>query len=137
MIRVAAVSDLHFTPDLIGTARAKELILLGEPIGAREAERYGLVNRVVPAVDFAAALDDTVARPRVADHQRAGQQAPHDAHLRHRLRHVPCRDAGILRALPGVRGASAGHGRPPQPLRRLTARRPRSGTRLAVYQLTG
>ena len=53
---------LYRLPRLIGGARAKELILLGEPISAREAERYGLVNRVVPAADFAAALDTTVAR---------------------------------------------------------------------------
>ena len=53
---------LYRLPRLIGGARAQELILLGEPIGARQAEHYGLVNRVVPAAGFAAALDDTVAR---------------------------------------------------------------------------
>jgi enoyl-CoA hydratase/carnithine racemase len=53
---------LYRLPRLIGSARAKELILLGEPIDAHTAERYGLVNRVVPAGDFAAALDDTVDR---------------------------------------------------------------------------
>ena len=53
---------LYRLPRLIGSARAKELILLGEAISAREAERYGLVNRVVPAADFPAALDTTVAR---------------------------------------------------------------------------
>lgn len=36
-------------PALIGVARAKELILTGEPIGAVTAERYGLVTRAVPA----------------------------------------------------------------------------------------
>lgn len=53
---------LYRLPRLIGAARARELILLGEPIAAREAERYGLVNRVVPAAEFARALDDTIAR---------------------------------------------------------------------------
>src|SRR2546426_490331 len=41
---------------------AKELILLGEPVSARTAEHYGLVNRVVAPADFARALEDTVAR---------------------------------------------------------------------------
>jgi enoyl-CoA hydratase/carnithine racemase len=49
-------------PRLIGAARATELILLGEPIGAREAERYGLVNRVVAAAEFPAAVDALVER---------------------------------------------------------------------------
>jgi enoyl-CoA hydratase/carnithine racemase len=35
-------------PRLIGLARAKELILLGEVIDAETALRFGLVNRVVP-----------------------------------------------------------------------------------------
>jgi enoyl-CoA hydratase/carnithine racemase len=51
---------LYRLPRLIGLARARELILLGEPIAAREAERHGLVNRVVPAAEFPRALDATV-----------------------------------------------------------------------------
>jgi enoyl-CoA hydratase/carnithine racemase len=53
---------LYRLPRLIGAARAKELILLGEPISAREAERYGLVNRTVPAADFLRVLDETIER---------------------------------------------------------------------------
>ena len=37
---------------LVGKGKAMELILTGAPIGASEAERIGLVNRVVPAADL-------------------------------------------------------------------------------------
>ena len=42
--------------------KTNELLLLGERIDAREAERLGLVNRVLPAAEFDAAVDDWALR---------------------------------------------------------------------------
>jgi enoyl-CoA hydratase len=42
--------------------KATELLLLGEQIPAEEAERIGIVNRVVPAVEFETAVRDWAAR---------------------------------------------------------------------------
>jgi enoyl-CoA hydratase/carnithine racemase len=53
---------LYRLPRLIGAARARELILLGEPIDASTAARYGLVNRVVAAAQFERELDATVQK---------------------------------------------------------------------------
>src|SRR6476620_10597443 len=41
-------------PRLVGKGRAMELILTGTPIGADDALRIGLVNRVVPAAELMA-----------------------------------------------------------------------------------
>jgi methylglutaconyl-CoA hydratase len=45
---VAAIV-MHDLTRLVGDRRARQLLLTGEPISAAEAERWGLVNRVVPA----------------------------------------------------------------------------------------
>lgn len=45
-------------PRLVGTGRAAELLLFGDTIDAATAERYGLVNRIVPAAEV---LDTAVA----------------------------------------------------------------------------
>jgi enoyl-CoA hydratase/carnithine racemase len=46
----------------VGRKKANELLLLGERIDAHEAMRIGLVNRVVPAAEFAAAIDEWAAK---------------------------------------------------------------------------
>src|SRR6478609_7765324 len=49
-------------PRLIGVHKAKELAFLAEVIDASEAERIGIVNRVVPAADLDDAVDTVVQR---------------------------------------------------------------------------
>jgi 2-(1,2-epoxy-1,2-dihydrophenyl)acetyl-CoA isomerase len=60
----------YLLPRLVGLARAKELFFAGEPIGAAEADRIGLVNRVVAddrLVETALELARTIAaRPATA-----------------------------------------------------------------------
>jgi enoyl-CoA hydratase len=52
-------------PRIIGRARAKQMIFSGAPIDAQRAERWGLVNEVVPASDLSAKaheLTDQICR---------------------------------------------------------------------------
>jgi enoyl-CoA hydratase len=49
-------------PAVVGLGRAKELVMTGKLIGAEEAERIGLVNRVAPADGLEAAVDELVAK---------------------------------------------------------------------------
>jgi enoyl-CoA hydratase/carnithine racemase len=49
-------------PRLIGTARALELVFMAETIDAKEADRIGLVNRVVPADRLMTAAKEMAAK---------------------------------------------------------------------------
>jgi enoyl-CoA hydratase len=46
----------------VGRKKTNELLLLGERIDAREAERLGLVNRVLPAAGFVAGVEEWALR---------------------------------------------------------------------------
>ena len=49
-------------PERIGLARATEMAMLGERIGARQALEWGLINRVAADDEFEATVDELAAR---------------------------------------------------------------------------
>ena len=49
-------------PRLVGFSKAMELLLLGEPVDAHEAQRIGLVAKVFPAAEFAASTKEITER---------------------------------------------------------------------------
>lgn len=49
-------------PSRVGFARAAELALLGEPLGARQAQEWGLINRVWPDGEFASQAGELLER---------------------------------------------------------------------------
>jgi enoyl-CoA hydratase/carnithine racemase len=61
--RVGLIPDVGGSsrlPAVVGLGRAKELIMTGKLIGAAEAERIGLVNRIAPAEELEAATQALV-----------------------------------------------------------------------------
>ena len=52
----------YLLPRLLGPHRAKEMMFLGEDVPATDADRWGLVNEVVPAAELQATVDDLAAR---------------------------------------------------------------------------
>ena len=58
----ADMGATYLLPRLIGYGRACEMLMTGEPVDAREAERIGLVNRVVPHEELDAATQTMVER---------------------------------------------------------------------------
>ncbi len=62
---LGAVPDLalaYTLPRAVGMPRAKEIVFSNRTVKAEEAERIGLVNRVIPAAEFAAAVKETAER---------------------------------------------------------------------------
>jgi 2-(1,2-epoxy-1,2-dihydrophenyl)acetyl-CoA isomerase len=51
-----------FVPSRVGFARATEMAMLGERIGARQALEWGLINQVWPDEEFVTRADELVAR---------------------------------------------------------------------------
>ena len=59
---VPDAGGMWLLPRLVGMQRAKELVFFGDALPARDAERIGLVNRVVPADELEAAAREWAER---------------------------------------------------------------------------
>ena len=60
-VGIPSVIEAALLPQLIGWGRTRRLLYTGEIIGGEEAERWGLVERVVPAAALDQAVEDWVS----------------------------------------------------------------------------
>ena len=67
------MGSAYLLPRLVGLGRATEILMFGDPVGAEDAVRIGLANRVVPAAALAEEAN-ALAR-RIADGPNFGYQA--------------------------------------------------------------
>jgi enoyl-CoA hydratase len=58
----AGDGGVAFFPLMIGFRRAKEMLMLGDPISGSEAADIGLINKAVPEADLDAAVDELAVR---------------------------------------------------------------------------
>jgi hypothetical protein len=59
---VALAGATQFLPLVVGERRAREILLLNEPITAHQAYQWGLVNTVVPREELDVAVDELVEK---------------------------------------------------------------------------
>lgn len=52
----------YLLPRIVGQQRAKELMFFGDDLAAADCERWGIANRVVPAAELPALVDDWAGR---------------------------------------------------------------------------
>ena len=57
---VAAAGGTQWLPIIVGDRRAREILMLGKELNAKEAFSWGLINRVVPRRDLDKAVDAMV-----------------------------------------------------------------------------
>ncbi|MFJ4224435.1 enoyl-CoA hydratase/isomerase family protein [Microbacterium sp. NPDC089695] len=82
---IAAAGATWRLPEIVGEARASELLLTGRTLDAEEALRWGLVSAVHPADDLLAAahgIADRIAAndPIATRHTKTALRAPRDRH---------------------------------------------------------
>jgi 2-(1,2-epoxy-1,2-dihydrophenyl)acetyl-CoA isomerase len=95
-----------FLPRLVGRAKAAELALLGDSLSAADAERFGLVSRVVPGDGLADAARDAATRlaglaPRALAHTKRALQRSWSVDLDEALEDEALRQ--------GIAGGTADH----------------------------